>query len=809
MNIRIANRVSLAIGLLLFLFFMTSFVSFLLTKRIEDDVVRWVQVDEPRQFAAYTMDGQIAEAARSALAYSLARSADLRARVQVSLKNFEDSVVALIALSDSPEGRALGQAAMAAAVKMKVSIDELLELADREAELSAELLGALGAMSSVLNRDSASGEKLPETRITLQSHIDGLSAAIAGFRATGRQSVRENARMFMSRIGALLRAGAASPVPLFAPDQHAALSERFDRTRELMTRLIALIEQKRSLIQRIELGREQIQTLLASGVIPKVRSDRSRAQESVTSSTFTAVLYILVMTAFGVLLGAGAAVVLTRGIVRPLLTLTEGAEAIGSGILNHRIDIQSEDEIGQLAASFNRMAENRQKTEGALRELAHHDTRTSLPNRGYFQVRLREALENGQRNNRMVAVHLLDLDHFKDINDTLGHPAGDELLTQVAKRLRVCVRQSDTVARLGGDEFAIIQTNLDDVRGVSMMTSRVIEALSEPFELDGEEIFTGTSIGVTVFPEDDQDAEQLLKNADLALYRAKQAGRNTSQLYDSSMNEELVQRRELERDLRSALENEDFVLHYQPQIDVRTGFMAGAEALVRWQHSERGLISPAEFIQVAEQSGMITKLTEQILYQACSQARRWRESGLPNLRISVNLSPVDISWRDLVDCVKAIIEETGANADCLEIEITEGTVMSDVESAMSTLNQLHELGVELAIDDFGTGYSSMMYLKQFPFDRLKIDQAFVRGLTTNNEDASIATAIIRLGQSLGLKVIAEGVEQEEQLAFLREAGCDEIQGYLISPPLETDDFLEFARTRLTGPSDVIAGTGAT
>jgi diguanylate cyclase (GGDEF)-like protein len=807
MNFRIANRVSLAIGLLLFLFFMTSFVSFLLTKRIEDDVVRWVQVDEPRQFAAFTMDSQIAEATRSALAYSMTGSADQQARVLAALGKFEESVATLIALSESPEQRSLGEAAMESSARLRVAVDELISLTDREANLSGELFGTLGTMSSLSSPGADAGDA-SEAMAALQSHVDGLSAAIAGFRATGRQGERENAQVQLSRVGEMLRGSALSAGAALTPDRRAALAANFGRTRELLATLITQVEQKRALSQSIEQTREHIQTLLASGVIPKVRSDRNRAQESVTSSTFTAVLYILVMTAFGVLLGAGAAVVLTRGIVRPLLTLTEGAEAIGSGILNHRIDIRSEDEIGQLAASFNRMAENRQKTEEALRELAHHDTLTALPNRGYFQLRLREALENGHRNNRMVAVHLLDLDHFKDINDTLGHPAGDELLKQVAERLRLCVRQSDTVARLGGDEFAIIQTNLDDARGVILMTSRVIESISEPFEIEGEEIYSGTSIGVTVFPEDDRDAEQLLKNADLALYRAKQAGRNTFQLYDSSMNEAVLQRRELERDLRFALENEDFVLHYQPQIDVKTGYIVGAEALVRWQHNERGLVSPAEFIEVAEQSGMITKITDQILLEACSQARRWRESGLPSIRISVNLSPVDIRRRDLVDCIKSILDETGMKADCLEIEITEGTAMSDVESVMNTLNRLHTLGVELAIDDFGTGYSSMMYLKQFPFDRLKIDQAFVRGLNTNSEDAGIATAIIRLGHSLDLKVIAEGVEQEDQLEFLREAGCDEFQGYLISRPLEADDFLEFARSKLTGPSDVIAGVGA-
>ena len=391
----------------------------------------------------------------------------------------------------------------------------------------------------------------------------------------------------------------------------------------------------------------------------------------------------------------------------------------------------------------------------------------------------------------MVAVHFLDLDHFKDINDTLGHPAGDALLQIVAERLKVCIRRSDTVARVGGDEFAIIQTNLVYSNGILVLAKRLIDTIAKPFEVEGERVFTGTSIGITIFPHDDEDADKLLKNADLALYRAKQEGRNKFQLYDPEMNAEIQARKALEQDIREALDNAQFFLCYQPQLELSSGRISGAEALVRWRHPERGMVSPAEFIPVAEQTGLILQLTEGVLLEACTQIRAWQDAGLPPIRVSINLSPADFKRKALISMIKEILEETDLSAEWLELEITEGMVMSGVEAVIATLHELAEIGIELAIDDFGTGFSSMSYLKQFPVHRLKIDQTFVRDILSNKEDASITKAIIMLGHSLGLRLVAEGVETQEQLEFLRLRDCDEVQGYYFSKPLEAEAFAEF------------------
>ena len=558
--------------------------------------------------------------------------------------------------------------------------------------------------------------------------------------------------------------------------------------------IMHLIDRKQTLLTHYDDRHSELKRYLVLRITPHIETARIWASNKVNLSTFTAIWFLLAMTGVGVVMGAGSAIMLTRGIVKPIEALTEGTDAIGQGNLEHRIAIHSDDELGRLASAFNRMAENRQQTEETLRNLAHHDPLTQLPNRALFHERLTEALDTGGRVNRMVAVHFLDLDHFKDVNDTLGHPAGDLLLQQVSERLKACLRKSDTVARLGGDEFAVIQTNLVDDSGITVLAERMVEALTTPFDLADERVNTGTSIGITVFPQDGTVADNLLKNADQALYRAKQEGRAGYRMFDPNMNAEIQARKALEVDLREALDSEDQIfLTYQPQIEIATGRIAGVEALVRWRHPVRGMVSPGEFIPVAEQTRLISQITEIVLRAACRQGKAWRDAGLPDMRVSVNLSPADFKRPDVVDMITGILDDTGFDAHSLELEITEGMVMSGVEEVIETLHKLHAIGVELAIDDFGTGFSSMSYLKKFPVDRLKIDQSFMRGIENNVEDRSITKAIIKLGHSLGLKVIAEGVETEEQLEFLRIRHCQEAQGYLISRPIEADEFAVFVK----------------
>jgi diguanylate cyclase (GGDEF)-like protein len=560
-------------------------------------------------------------------------------------------------------------------------------------------------------------------------------------------------------------------------------------------RVIDAVDRNRNLLTQFSTLRSRIEDLIDNQLFPLVLSARQQVQGDVSFSISFAIWFLLSMTLFGVVVGATASIALTHGLVKPIIRLTEGAEAIGQGKFDHRIDIRSDDEMGRLAASFNRMAHNRQEAEAALRQQAYHDTLTKLPNRMLFQIRLAEALDNARRIDRIVAVHCLDLNKFKDVNDTLGHPVGDLLLQQVSERPGDCIRKSDTVARLGGDEFAIIQTNLVHNNGITVLAARVIDSLATPFDLGGERVFSGTSIGISTYPHDGAEADALLKNADLALYRAKHEGLQEGQgkyvLFDDAMNAEVQARKSLETDIRQALDEDEFFVNYQPQINITSGRIVGVEALVRWKHPQRGMVSPGEFISVAEHSGLITRLTETVLTKACAQIRLWQDAGLPPFRVSVNLPPTDFKRKDIVALITRVLEENDVDPQYLELEITEGMVMSGADTVIATLKELHDLGIDLAIDDFGTGFSSMSYLKQFPVDRLKIDQAFVADVLSNNEDASITDAIINLGHNFGLTVIAEGVETSEQLEFLHRQGCDEAQGYFLSRPLGPDAIVQF------------------
>ena len=433
----------------------------------------------------------------------------------------------------------------------------------------------------------------------------------------------------------------------------------------------------------------------------------------------------------------------------------------------------------------------RKESEATIERLALEDALTCLPNRTQFHNKLTEAIDQSHRIDRLVGVMLLDLDHFKQVNDTLGHPAGDELLRQVAGRIKDCVRTTDTVARLGGDEFAVIVTNTKTPEGVTSIAERIVNSLGETFQIEGQEVHSGTSIGITIYPYDQGKSDQLLRNADLALYRAKEEGRGTYQLYDSKMHEDVQERRQLESDLRRALERKEFRVVYQPQFDCSSGEIVGAEALLRWDHAERGPISPADFIPVAEATRLIIPISEWILRSVCAQAKAWQKSGMPKFGVSVNISPLHFKQSNLADQINLVLAESELPPECLELEITEGVAMSEGSDAQRALNELKALGIKLAIDDFGTGYSSLNRLKQFPVDRLKIDQSFVRDITTDWDDAAINSAVIQIGHSLNIKVIAEGVETQEQFEFLVEQGCNEAQGYLFSPPLDAEVFADF------------------
>jgi diguanylate cyclase (GGDEF)-like protein/PAS domain S-box-containing protein len=432
------------------------------------------------------------------------------------------------------------------------------------------------------------------------------------------------------------------------------------------------------------------------------------------------------------------------------------------------------------------------QSEARLEHLAHYDPLTDLPNRLLLHSRLEHALERADRHHQQVAVLFVDLDRFKNVNDSLGHPVGDELLEALARRLRERLREDDTLGRLGGDEFLVLLENLERPEDAVGVAQTLIELLEQPFTLpSGHEVYVGASIGISLYPGDGSSVTELIKHADVALYQAKEQGRNTTCFYTPTLTAAANERLELEASLRRALANGEFVLHYQPQLDTRSGVLIGCEALVRWNSPRGGLISPARFIPLAEETGLIVPLGEWVLRTACAQAKAWLDAGLPPLRMAVNLSSRQLLQRDVVQRVAGILKEFGLPADCLKLELTESMIMGRGEQAVELLHALKSLGLRLSIDDFGTGYSSLAYLKRFPIDELKIDQDFVRDIPHDPNDMEIAAAIIALARNLNMEVMAEGVETREQLDFLTRQGCHAYQGYLFSPPVPAEDFIRF------------------
>ncbi|MCL5103527.1 MAG: PAS domain S-box protein [Armatimonadetes bacterium] len=426
--------------------------------------------------------------------------------------------------------------------------------------------------------------------------------------------------------------------------------------------------------------------------------------------------------------------------------------------------------------------------EEQLDYLAYHDPLTGLPNRLLFSDRLTQRLAQAQRGQSMIAVMFLDVDRFKLINDTLGHNIGDLLLQGMAERLQACVREADTIARMGGDEFTIILADVVDPEAAGEVARRVLRAVASPFVFDEHELYVTTSIGISIYPADGTDVETLVKNADTAMYRAKEKGRNMCQLYTEAFNAADVERMTLENNLRRAAKREEFLLHFQPQVDIRTGETRGSEALVRWRHPEYGLVPPGKFIPLAEETGLIVPISKWIIKAACGQNKAWQDAGYPPITIAVNISAKHFHQEDLAATVGSALSETGLDPQYLELELTESALMQNPDLAVDVLGKLKEMGVRISVDDFGTGYSSLSYLKRFPIDAVKIDQSFVRDITTNHDDAAIAGAVVAMAHSLKLKVIAEGVETLEQLEFLRSLKCDEVQGYFIGRPVPAEEF---------------------
>ncbi|MBB6218140.1 diguanylate cyclase (GGDEF)-like protein/PAS domain S-box-containing protein [Anaerosolibacter carboniphilus] len=469
----------------------------------------------------------------------------------------------------------------------------------------------------------------------------------------------------------------------------------------------------------------------------------------------------------------------------PIINHTQVVEVVGSAI-----------DITDLKAA-----------EEQIRYMAYYDTLTGLPNRAFFKEQLSFLISYAYRNNRMMAIMFLDLDRFKLINDTLGHAAGDELLKQTSIRLKQVVHEDDMIVRMGGDEFVIVFPEVFEEGNISRLAQKIIDVFREPFNINGHEIYVSTSIGISLYPYDGNDMDSLIKNADTAMYRAKEDGRNNYKFYTENMNKRALERLEMENNLRKALEKKELFIVYQPRINLKTSRLVGAEALLRWKQPTLGLVSPVEFIPVAEETGLIHPIGKWILYSACKQAKKWYDNGYSDFKVSVNISAVQFQKEGLVDIVREVLLETQLTPRMLELEITENTIMQNTERTVETIQELKEMGIEISIDDFGTGFSSLSYIKEFDSDNLKIDKSFIRdiGLSASNE--SIICAIISMAHSLGMSIIAEGVETIEQLEFLEDSDCDEVQGYLFSKPVSPEEFtaLLHNRTIPTNPSNTYVG----
>ena len=451
----------------------------------------------------------------------------------------------------------------------------------------------------------------------------------------------------------------------------------------------------------------------------------------------------------------------------------------------------AETRLVNVATRIAGIAIERKLAEERIQFMANHDALTGLPNRVLLNDRLSQAILHAQRYDRWVTVLFVDLDNFKFINDSLGHNAGDELLRTIAKRMVDRVRATDTVVRLGGDEFVVVLTDQPkSADSISQTVQKIQLAIAEPVHLEGHDLRVTSSLGVATYPDDGAGADTLLANADAAMYRAKEVGRDNFQFYTAELNTKVHEKFLLQEELRNAVARSEFVLHYQPEVDLRTGRVFAVEALVRWKHPKLGMVPPNRFIPTAEENGLIVPIGDWVLHEACRQNKAWQDAGLPHMVVSVNVSARQFREKNLIHRVVSALESSGLEARYLELELTESLIMQDVELAVATMKELQGLGIQLSIDDFGTGYSSLSALKTFPVTRLKIDKSFVDGLLADENDRAVAGAVVSLGQTLNLRVVAEGVETDAQAEFLRSINCDEMQGYLFSKPLPAEGLEE-------------------
>lgn len=537
-------------------------------------------------------------------------------------------------------------------------------------------------------------------------------------------------------------------------------------------------------------------TLVSREKLVAVREDAAQARENVSDLREDAVL----LREGATLAREGESNVREGAVTLREAEIRAAEDAVLASSADH-IDMLQQANAHLVIAMIdaNKLTEQVKSATVKLDHLAHHDGLTDLPNRLLLQDRLGQAIEAARRQGRQLAVLFMDLDRFKHINDSLGHGVGDQLLKSVAQRLVACIRHSDTVCRQGGDEFVMLLSGIEHAEDAAQFAQKILTELALPHSIDSHDLHVSVSIGIGIYPADGKDVDTLLKSADTAMYHAKENGRNNYKFFEPEMNARAVERQAIEASLRRALERQEFVLHYQPKIALHDGAIVGVEALIRWQHPQRGLLQPNEFVSIAEDCGLIRPIGRWVLREACMQAKAWLHAGLPPITMAVNTSALEFRADDFLENLRTILKETCLAPNYLEIELTESVLIRDAEAAESVLHGIAKLGVKLAIDDFGTGYSSLSYLKRFPIDTLKIDKSFVHQMTSNADDASIVNAVISMGKSLRQRIIAEGVETPEQHASLLALHCDEGQGYHFGRPVVAGAIAALLKTGISQP----------
>lgn len=671
---------------------------------------------------------------------------------------------------------ALGVAFYLSERRSALAIDKLLNSDNRMADLSLRSSLAMYKARDAENEFMLSVDRLGVAEASarslspMQNHLLDMREYLASLRILSTDpQFREQVHRIETQIKQY-EDGFLAFIALHGTEGH------FDAVRKIR-------EDRANAAIAIESSMEELHTTASKHAL-QTRNDVERAA---SFSRWTAIA----MVAMATILGAVVARIVSQRIAGAVTQLIAFSQRVASGDFSARAEQGRADELGILAGAMNRMAESIENSHvllessaDTLKHQATHDALTGLPNRGLLGDRLQQAVSYADRYGRLVTVVFIGLDGFKLINDSLGHKAGDELLKIMAERMRHRARSVDTVVRLGGDEFAIVLFDQPG-DGVAIIPTLqgLLEAIAQPVQIGGQKVEITGSLGLATFPADGTDADTLLMNADAAMHRAKESGRNNYQFYASEMNGKVRDKLAMHDGLRNAIARGEFHLVYQPQVEMGSGHVVGVEALIRWQHPERGLISPAQFVPLAEETGLIVPIGEWALRTACFQNKAWQDAGLPAFSVSVNVSARQFRERTLVERVARALEESGLDARFLELELTESLIMQDLERGLVSMQALQAMGVQLSIDDFGTGYSSLSALKRFPIARLKIDQAFVRDIPDDEEDKAIVKAIISLGHELNLKVIAEGVETEQQLEFLRANGCDEMQGYHFSCPV--------------------------